>query len=307
VVEQPAFFSEIPSQVAGAEQLASRYVLPGNLDTPRSVVSSLGFEHRFPGNMTALVNYTVERGDDLLRNVAAASVREGGLNEAAGADGPVFTYQSSGRSARQELLVSLRGAPVPAVTFSAGYTLGVRRSDTEGPATTLSNAAAADADYSYSNGDRRHRGMFSVSLALPWQISVAPFATIASGRPLNITTGRDNNGDTVFNDRPAFASAGDSGAVATPFGVFNPDPKPGDRIVPRNYARDGVQMGVDLRVSKAVTTSHDKSTTFTVAVENLFNRANPGGSIGVLTSSAFGQVRRTGTPRRVTLSAGWHF
>jgi len=32
---------------------------------------------------------------------------------------------------------------------------------------------------------------------------VTPVLFISSGQPLDITTGRDDNGDTIFNDRPA--------------------------------------------------------------------------------------------------------
>ena len=32
---------------------------------------------------------------------------------------------------------------------------------------------------------------------------VAPVLFLSSGQPLNVTTGRDDNGDTIFNDRPA--------------------------------------------------------------------------------------------------------
>jgi hypothetical protein len=38
---------------------------------------------------------------------------------------------------------------------------------------------------------------------LPLGIDVAPVLFLSSGQPLNVTTGRDDNGDTLFNDRPA--------------------------------------------------------------------------------------------------------
>ncbi|HUE83073.1 MAG TPA: hemerythrin domain-containing protein [Pyrinomonadaceae bacterium] len=36
---------------------------------------------------------------------------------------------------------------------------------------------------------------------------LSPFIVATSGRPFNIITGRDSNGDTLFTERPAFASA----------------------------------------------------------------------------------------------------
>ena len=59
---------------------------------------------------------------------------------------------------------------------------------------------------------------------------------VRSGQPFNITTGRDNNGDTVFTDRPAFATdLAKPGVVVTRFGAFDPNPAPGQAIIPRNY------------------------------------------------------------------------
>ena len=39
----------------------------------------------------------------------------------------------------------------------------------------------------------------------PWGISLNPFVIVQSGRPFNITLGRDINGDTLNTERPAFA------------------------------------------------------------------------------------------------------
>jgi len=57
-----------------------------------------------------------------------------------------------------------------------------------------------------------------------WGVRLSPFITARSGAPFNITTGTDLNGDTIFNDRPAFATPGQSGAIVTPWGTFNPIP-----------------------------------------------------------------------------------
>jgi len=49
-----------------------------------------------------------------------------------------------------------------------------------------------------------------------WGVRLSPFITARSGAPFNITTGTDLNGDTIFNDRPAFATPairGDCDAV----------------------------------------------------------------------------------------------
>jgi outer membrane receptor protein involved in Fe transport len=50
--------------------------------------------------------------------------------------------------------------------------------------------------------DQRHRGVLTVWRRIPFGIVVGGVATAASGRPFNITTGVDNNGDASTADRP---------------------------------------------------------------------------------------------------------
>ena len=77
-----------------------------------------------------------------------------------------------------------------------------------------------------------------------------PSVTVRSGAPFNITTGRDNNGDNQYTDRPSFAQPGDPGAIMTRFGVFNPDPQPGDQIIPRNFGDGPGAFTANLTLSK---------------------------------------------------------
>src|SRR5260370_7468031 len=73
---------------------------------------------------------------------------------------------------------------------------------------------------------------------------------VASRGPLNSSTGSDDNGDTLFTDRRAFAKAGDAGAIVTRFGIFNPHPGPGDAIIPRNFGRGPGEVNVNLSLSR---------------------------------------------------------
>jgi hypothetical protein len=72
-----------------------------------------------------------------------------------------------------------------------------------------------------------------------------------SGQPFNITTGRDNNGDTVFSERPAFATdLTKPGVVVTPLGAFDPNPTLGQQIIPRNFGRGPAFISVNLGLEK---------------------------------------------------------
>jgi hypothetical protein len=50
--------------------------------------------------------------------------------------------------------------------------------------------------------DQRHRAVITFSYNLPYNITAGTVAQLASSRPFNSTTGIDNNGDGVNNDRP---------------------------------------------------------------------------------------------------------
>ena len=89
----------------------------------------------------------------------------------------------------------------------------------------------------------------------PWGISLNPFLIVQSGRPFNITLGRDINGDTFNTERPALAPAGANCSdtlnfKCTPYGNFKLTFGPGDVMIPRNYAEGPGSTTVNLRVSK---------------------------------------------------------
>jgi hypothetical protein len=74
----------------------------------------------------------------------------------------------------------------------------------------------------------------------------------ASGQPFDISLGRDLNGDSIFNDRPAFATdPAAPGVVSTIYGLFQTNPVPGETTIPRNYGNGPAMFSVNLRLSRA--------------------------------------------------------
>jgi hypothetical protein len=74
--------------------------------------------------------------------------------------------------------------------------------------------------------------------------------TLSTGRPFNITTGRDTNLDTVFSDRPSFGIAGQPGVVDTEYGPLNATGV--GVIIPRNYGEGPSFASLSLRISKTI-------------------------------------------------------
>src|SRR5205823_4469226 len=50
--------------------------------------------------------------------------------------------------------------------------------------------------------DQRHRAVITFSYKFPYNFTAGTFVQLASARPFSATTGIDNNGDGLNNDRP---------------------------------------------------------------------------------------------------------
>lgn len=63
--------------------------------------------------------------------------------------------------------------------------------------------------------------------------------------------GQDLNGDTQFNDRPAFATdLSRASVVRTRWGDFDTAPLPGQKVIPVNYAQGPGTFVMNMRVMK---------------------------------------------------------
>ena len=279
---------------------ATRQLAP-DIAAPRSLQGSLGFEQLLPGGATFSIAGVVTRGRRLLRSRNINAPMPGTGVFPLGRPDAVYQYESTGRLDGDLLIVGLNQRAGAALSLFARYFLGHARSDTNGPSSFPANSYDPAADYGPAASDVRHRFTLGGTLRLPWGIHLSPFVVADSGRPFNITTGRDDNGDTLLNDRPAFAAdPSDPGVVHTAWGDLDPTPQPGQPPIPRNLGRGPSFVVVNLRVSKAIgfgtsapSTQKRASSraTFTVSanVQNLLNRANPGAPVGNLSSPSFGQ------------------
>ena len=58
-------------------------------------------------------------------------------------------------------------------------------------------------------------------------------------------------GDTLFNDRPGIATDPTKpGVVPTPYGLLDPNPTPGQPLLPRNFGRGPGQIMLNMRVGR---------------------------------------------------------
>jgi hypothetical protein len=227
------------------------------LNSPYTILSTVNYERQLPKKIFGSIGYSFQRGVHLLRtrNINAPIPRtEPGQGPAVRPfpdRGPILQYESTGTSTRHELRLNAR-FNFSKFSMFANYILSSVRSDTDN-----SGAAPADSfdltnEFGRASLDQRHRFFISGSYTMPWNIRISPFIFITSGRPFNITTGRDNNNDTLFTDRPTLTTADDPEAIITRFGIFNPNPRPGDKIIERNFGGGPGQVSVNLNFSKTI-------------------------------------------------------
>ena len=275
-VQNPDFFPLIPT----ADQLVqfavpgSVYQLQAGLEAPYTLQSVFSVERQLPHNMTVATSYINIRTLHVLRTrplnaplpgtfipgVPASGIRPLDCADFIPTDiNPstrcnVFEYESSGRYNQNQFIVNFSSRLNRNTTLNAYYVLAKANSDADGIGSLPANPYDLTTEYGRASGDIRHRFVMTGNIRAPWGISLNPFVIVQSGRPFNITLGRDINGDTLNTERPAFAPAGancaDVDIRCTPFGNFKLAFAPGDVMIPRNFAEGPSSTTVNLRVSK---------------------------------------------------------
>jgi len=234
-------------------------LLADDVQAPYTIQSVLGYERQLPYNFTFSATYINSRTLHLLRsrNINAPlpgtfvpGVPGSGVRPFGDA-GNIYQYESSGRLNQNQLLFSVSNRLSPSFTISARYSLSKAEGDSDGAGSFPSNQYDLSTEYGRSSFDVRHRLFLFGSINAPWGFRLNPFVIASSGRPFNITTGRDTNGDSLFTERPALATdLTKPGVIVTPLGAFDPNPAPGQAIIPRNFATGPSFFTVNLNLSK---------------------------------------------------------
>jgi Carboxypeptidase regulatory-like domain len=209
-------------------------------------------------------------------------------------------------SAQNQRLIDWRRMSV-----TSQYTAAVVRNNTDGdfsvPAT-----GSLDSEWSTAPGDVRHRLILQWSAQVVRNLTTSLLANATSGSPYTLFTGSDDNGDLIFNDRPAGVprntertkgqlSLNGNINYSFTFGRVNPVTPP----------QTGVSITSINGVVAAQTISVPQTGRYRVSlyaqIQNLTNRANYIGYSGVLTSPFFGRPRDVSNPRRVDIGVnfGW--
>jgi hypothetical protein len=167
---------------------------------------------------------------------------------------PQYQFESGGVFNQNQLIVNFNMRAGARLTIFSFYMFSHANSDTAGATSFASDPAKGiSADYGRAAFDVRQRLFFGGTVALPHGFRISPFMVANSGAPFNITTGTDLNGDSIFNDRPAFANGATGPTIVdTSFGSFNTSPAPGQTTIPSNFGSSPAQFTLNLRLSKTI-------------------------------------------------------
>ena len=337
VFTNPDFFPNVPSSFQ-ATQIVQQ--LSPNLRAPYIMQSAVTVEHQLPRNTTLAVTYTNSHGLHQFRSVDINAPFPGTYNPNVpdsgtyplGHPGPVFLAESSGLYNQNQLIANVNTKFNGAVSLFGFYVYNRALSNTDGISTFPANPYNFAGEYGPAATDVHHRVTFGGSVSLKWDVRISPFVIIQSGAPFDITTGSDPFGTTLFNARPGIATdPNQPGVIQTAYGLLDPNPSPGERILSRNFGHGPGQVRVNLRLSKAIgfgsetggsrsaqraggggpntaaiattgrgiggilgmpATGHRYNLIFSISARNLLNRTNAGPINGDITSPLFGQANQ---------------
>jgi len=268
VIANPDFFpgpggtpppvSSLPGPVppSAVQQISPR------LRAPYLMQSALGFERQMPLNTTIAVTFTSSHGLHMLRSVDANAPLPGTYNPSIpasavfplGRPGLVALMESTGLYNQNQLIVNVDSRVNRDLSLTGSYMYNRAMSNTDGLGTFPANPYSMAGEYAPAATDVHHRVSLGGTITPKWGIRFNPLLTVNSGPPFDITAGRDLYGDTLFNARPGLATdLAKPGVIRTAYGLLDPNPAPGQPLLPRNFGRGPGQVMLNMRVGRTFT------------------------------------------------------
>ena len=328
-LKNPDFFATSSAQLQNA--LAGTNLGAAGTPTIYRVSPNLRSEYEFDTGATAefslgkygsvSANYLHFSGVHQWVSVNANAPLPNGTRPLGPGTGDVYQFDSGGITRGNVFFTNPQINVTKKVQFWGFLFVQQFNADASGPNSFASNSYDIHQDYGRSPFNS-HYGLFTgVDADLKWGVHAGAFLASRGGKPFNITTGQDNNGDTIYNDRPSFATAASNPAnvVATRFGNFDTAPQPGETVIPINYGNSPSFLSLQLQLQKTVrfgpriAEPNDGppppppppgakpapppdpryALVFSVEAQNVTNTVSPAPPIGVLTSPFFGQSLAT--------------
>ena len=287
-----------------------RAPLPPLSQTP-SLQSHLGVEHELPAHWHAQANLYLVRGWNLMRSRNINSPLDGspyGPRPGA-ANLNLYQFQQSGTIHGNVMFLGLDQHSLKHVQVFAGYIRMDLRTNAEASTFFPQSSTSDVGETARPAWQATHHVILFSSIALPKGVSLSTQFDAASGVPYTVTTGFDNNGDGIFNDRPHYATGSESVIYATRFGALTPTGT--GAFIPRSTGTLPWNIHMDENLSRTFVLPHRDGAGQSIAVNvrstNVLNHTNVTAVGGVLGSPLFGLGYAADAGRRVEAGLRYSF
>jgi hypothetical protein len=274
------------TETQAASVPTSVVALDPRLRIPYTIQYSVGVERQITAGSSFAANYVGTRGVDLFRSLDqnAPAPPDYAVRPNASV-GQLRQIQSEGYLKSNALELTFRGRPAKFFSGQAQYTLGKTRNNTTGITYFPADSHFPNADWSRSNNDQRNKfDLLGTIIAGKW-FDFGTALSLYSAKPVNVTTGNDNNHDGLSLDRPV--------------------------DVPRNSLHGPSYINLDLNLSHDImlTKAGKEGPTATLAINsfNVLNHENDTTYVGVITSPFFAHPVAAQPPRRLQLDLEFKF
>jgi hypothetical protein len=299
-------------ELVGTTPPVNRYLLAPSYALPINNRLSLGLDHRY-SKLQAGATYSYTRGSALAHgdnlNAPVGGVRPdpefGNIVEVvADANSRLHQLQVN-ITANPGALLPVSNAPLirfQRTTLFFNYTWATLRNNTDG-AFSVAPTGVLDAEWGPAQNDVHHRLNVSLNNQIVKNLGIAVNVNASSASPYSIRTGRDDNGDLVFNDRPAGVDRNSERGkgqfslnlnfgYSFAFGKSPGNTPPGIAVIGGGGGQVSVQtfdQGPRYRLQ------------FFVNIQNATNHDNFVGYVGTLTSPFYGQPTNVSGTRKVDI------
>jgi len=314
VVANPSF----PNPFIGGVQTippASRIQTDPDLQIPYIIQTSFGVETNPFKLFRLTTNYQYQRGVHFLhsRNL---NTPVPGIGRPDPTAGNITNIESSAYQSNHRLMIGIGPAAFTnnGLFWNVNYLLMKNTNEADSPFSLPSNNFNLHADRGPSAQDFRHLISGFISKRLPMGFTISTIFQATSALPYNITTGFDNNGDTVINDRPL--GVGRNSARGASRWEIGSRFSWGKSFGPEQQQQGGPQIrmvrvggGGDGAAPPSMPGMANKKYRFELYAQafNLLNHSNLLAFSGVQTSPFFGQATSAQSPRRMELGLRLNF
>jgi carboxypeptidase family protein len=309
VVVNPGYPDPFSGGVSQQALPPGKYMLADNLVLPKRALGLIALTQQLSQTFGLNLSYSHTNGWDRLRgrNVNAPL---NGLRPHPGL-GNVTQVESTARLRADSINAGLNfNMPKRRTFLFANYAWNRQFSDADGAFSLPANSYDLAAEWGRVSGVPRHNVSAVMNTNLSKAVRLAVSTSARSGAPYNVTTGRDDNGDTVFNDRPAGVGRNSlsshgfwdvAARVTYAFGFGDKPPSTGGggpMIMIRSIGGGGAG---DLLGGLSGGGAENKRVRIELfaSASNLLNHVNPMGYSGVMTSPFFRQPTAAGPARKI--------